>query len=209
MQKTKRPLSFLLAVLMIVGMFAAAPFTASAEDKVIGENVIFKLGDTIVLPGNGIYIKRNKYDGAREVHVNGTVTRFESDGYQYSLEIQEWGVYTYLDTFGYWEEMEQGLSVLGITFSGSGTESDPYMPKLAFGEVESTWAGDGEGTEDSPWLIKDLNDLRTLSANVKNGMTYSGKYLKLAADIDCGSDNWETIGGVFRKAEKAAAEKRG
>ena len=30
MQKTKRPLSFLLAVLMIVSMFAAVPFTASA-----------------------------------------------------------------------------------------------------------------------------------------------------------------------------------
>ena len=199
MHKTKRPLSFLLAVVMIVSMFAVVPFTASAEDKVIGENVIFKLGDTIVLPGNGIYIKRNKYEGAREVHVNGTVTRFESDGYQYSLEIEEWGVYTYLNTFDYWEEMEQGLSVLGITFSGSGTESDPYMPKLALGEVESTWAGEGEGTEASPWLIKDLNDLRTLSANVASGMTYSGKYLKLTTDIDCGSDNWETIGGADAK----------
>ena len=30
MHKTKRPLSILLAVLMIVGMFAAVPFTASA-----------------------------------------------------------------------------------------------------------------------------------------------------------------------------------
>ena len=97
MTKTKKPISILLAVLMIVGMFAVVPFTASAEDKVIGENVIYKLGDTIVLPGNGIYIKRNKYEGAREVHVNGTVTQFESDGYQYSLEIEEWGVYTYLE----------------------------------------------------------------------------------------------------------------
>ena len=32
MNKTKRPLSFLLAVVMIISMFAAAPFTASAED---------------------------------------------------------------------------------------------------------------------------------------------------------------------------------
>ena len=84
---------------------------------------------------------------------------------------------------------------MGITFTGSGTESDPYMPKPALGVVESTWAGEGEGTEASPWLINDLNDLRTLSANVASGMTYSGKYLKLAADIDCGSDNWEPIGG--------------
>ena len=32
MHKTKRPLSFLLAVLMIVSMFAAAPFTVSAAE---------------------------------------------------------------------------------------------------------------------------------------------------------------------------------
>jgi len=74
------------------------------------------------------------------------------------------------------------------------------MLKPALGVIESTWAGEGEGTEASPWLIKDLNDLRTLSANVADGMTYSGKYLKLTADIDCGSDNWEPIGGekMFR-----------
>ena len=196
MQKTKRPLSFVLAVLMIVSMLAAAPFTASAEDKVIGEGVIYKLGDTIVLPGNGnYYVKDSERHPAQTVSGNGTVTQLEGDDYSYTVEIDGWGIYAYLNTFDYWEEMEQGLSVLGITFTGSGTDSDPYLLKLAFGEVESTWAGEGEGTEASPWLIKDLNDLRTLSANVASGMTYSGKYLKLAADIDCGSDNWEPIGG--------------
>ena len=196
MQKTKRPLSFLLAVLMIVSVFAAVPFTASAEDKVIGENVIYKQGDTIVLPGEGTYyVKDSESHPAQEISGNGTVTRFEGDEYSYTVEIGGWYIYARLDTFDYWEELNQGQSVLGITFSGSGTESDPYLPKLALGEVESTWAGEGEGTEASPWLINDLNDLRTLSANVASGMTYSGKYLKLAADIDCGSDNWETIGG--------------
>ena len=200
MHKTKRPLSFLLAVLMIVSMFAAVPFTASAEDKVIGENVIFKLGDTIVLPGEGTYyVKAGERYSAQRIYSNGTVTQFEDDEWSYRLEIDGWGIYASLDTFDYWEELNQGQSVLGITFTGSGTESDPYLPKLAIGEVESTWAGEGEGTEASPWLINDLNDLRTLSANVASGMTYSGKYFKLTADIDCGSDNWEAIGGANAK----------
>ena len=195
MNKTKRPLSFVLAVLMIVSMFAAVPFTASAEDKVIGENVIFKLGDTIVLPGSGIYyVKDSERHPAQEIYSNGTITEFEGDEYSYSLMIDEWGIYARLDTFDYEAELNQGLSVLGIKFTGSGTESDPYLPKLALGVFESTWAGEGEGTEDSPWLINDVEDLRTLSANVKSGMKYTGKYLKLTADIDCGSGNWEPIG---------------
>ena len=192
----RKPLSVLLSILMVLSVFGGMAFTASAESKQIGEGVIYKQGDVIVLPGDGdYYVKGSKYSSARKVNRNGTVTRFEGDEYHYRLMIGEWGIQAYLDTFDYEEEMSQGLSVLGIKFTGSGTESDPYMPKLALGEVESTWAGDGEGTEDSPWLIKDLNDLRTLSANVASGMTYSGKYLKLAADIDCGSDNWEAIGG--------------
>ncbi|MBR0303066.1 MAG: hypothetical protein IJQ80_04390, partial [Clostridia bacterium] len=191
----KRLLSGLLAFIMIASLFAAIPFTAGATEKTIGEGVIYKLGDTIVLPGDGIYyVKDSERHPAQEVYSNGTITEFEGDEYSYTLEIGEWGIYARLDTFDYEAEINQGMSVLGITFTGSGTESDPYLPKLALGVFESTWAGEGEGTEDSPWLINDVEDLRTLSANVKSGMKYTGKYLKLMADIDCGSGNWEPIG---------------
>ena len=37
MNKTKRPLSFLLAVVMVIGMFAAVPFTASATTYSSGD----------------------------------------------------------------------------------------------------------------------------------------------------------------------------
>ena len=43
MHQTKRPLSFLLAVLMIVSMFAAVPFTASAANS-IAVNQYIRLG---------------------------------------------------------------------------------------------------------------------------------------------------------------------
>ena len=196
----RKPLSVLLSILMALSVFGGMAFSAGAESKTTAEGVIYKLGDTIVLPGDGVYyVKDSERHPAQRIYSNGTVTRFEGDEYSYTLEIDEWGIYAYLDMFDHQEELNQGLSVLGITFTGSGTESDPYLPKPALGVVESTWAGEGEGTEASPWLIKDLNDLRTLSANVASGMTYSGKYLKLAADIDCGSDNWEAIGGANAK----------
>ena len=197
MQKSfiRKPISVLLSILMVLSVFGGMAFPAGAESKTIAEGVIYKLGDTIVLPGNGIYyVKADKYGSPRNVSGNGTVTRFEGDEHSYMVMIDEWHIYAHLVTFDYEEELSQGLSVLGITFTGSGTESDPYMPKLAFGEVESTWAGDGEGTEDAPWLINNVDDLLTLSANVKNGMTYSGKFLKVTDNIDCGSDSWEPIG---------------
>ena len=201
MTKMKKPISILLSILMMLSVFSGMTLTVGAAEKTIAEGVIYKLGDTIVLPGDGIYyVKDSERHPAQRIYSNGTITQFEGDEYYYRLEINEWGIYAYMETFDYWEELNnQGQSVLGITFTGSGTESDPYLPKLAIGVVESTWAGEGEGTEASPWLIKDLNDLRTLSANVADGMNYSGKYLKLTADIDCGSDNWEPIGGANAK----------
>ena len=150
----RKPLSVLLSILMVLSVFGGMAFSAGAESKTIAEGVIYKLGDTIVLPGNGVYyVKDSERHPAQRIYSNGTVTRFESDGYSYRLQIDGWNIYTYIDMFDHLEELNQGLSVLGITFTGSGTESDPYMPKLAFGEIESTWAGDGEGTEDAPWLI--------------------------------------------------------
>ena len=52
----------------------------------------------------------------------------------------------------------------------------------------------GEGTEASPYLISGLDDLKSLRDSVNGGTDYSGKYFKLTADIDCGTDNWVPIG---------------
>ena len=55
MQKTKRPLSFLLAVVMVISMFAAAPFTASAttysSDYIEARNL--QVGDIITGTAEG------------------------------------------------------------------------------------------------------------------------------------------------------------
>lgn len=58
----------------------------------------------------------------------------------------------------------------GGTFSGTGTESDPY-------------------------LIEDLADLQALQAAVNGGEPYADKYFKQTAEIDLSSvANWEPIG---------------
>lgn len=69
MQKTKRPLSFLLAVLMIVSMFAAVPFSASAttysSDYIEARNL--QVGDIITGTAEGAY-----FDGYTIILKGGT-----------------------------------------------------------------------------------------------------------------------------------------
>ncbi len=60
---------------------------------------------------------------------------------------------------------------------------------------------EGEGTEASPYLIKDAADLEQLAANVSAGNTYAGKVVKLAANIDLGNMSWKPIGGASRSNE--------
>ena len=61
---------------------------------------------------------------------------------------------------------------------------------------------DGEGTEANPFLIEDLDDLKTLSKDVSDGYTFEGRYFKLTSDIDMHTkDNteenaWTPIGST-------------
>ena len=97
----RKPLSVLLSILMVLSVFGGMAFPAGAESKTIAQGVIYKQGDTIVLPGDGDYYV--DYYGATPVSGNGTVTRFEGDEYGYELEIDGWDIYAYLDTFDYEE----------------------------------------------------------------------------------------------------------
>jgi len=47
--------------------------------------------------------------------------------------------------------------------------------------INGVWAG--SGTEQSPYLIADLDDLIKLSNNVNSGISYADTYFKLTADI--------------------------
>ena len=54
---------------------------------------------------------------------------------------------------------------------------------------------EGEGEENDPYLIEDVEDLKKLAENVKNGTDYEGKYFQLTANIDLNNEpNWTPIG---------------
>ena len=46
----------------------------------------------------------------------------------------------------------------------------------------------GSGTDTDPYLIRNIDDWRALSANVRSGRTYDDQYFLMTADIDLGDD---------------------
>ena len=72
------------------------------------------------------------------------------------------------------------------------------LPAFTFAD---TWDGsavsealDGEGTEESPYLIATGADLAYFAAQVNGGNGYSGKYIKLTDDIDLNNAAFTPIG---------------
>ncbi|MBQ6765719.1 MAG: T9SS type B sorting domain-containing protein [Paludibacteraceae bacterium] len=73
------------------------------------------------------------------------------------------------------------------------------MPLVAM--AFSTWDGasaapwtKGSGAASSPYIIETAEQLAYLAQHVNAGTTYSGKYFKMAADIDLNGKQWTPIG---------------
>ena len=73
------------------------------------------------------------------------------------------------------------------------------MPLVAM--AFSTWDGasaapwtKGSGAASSPYIIETAEQLAYLAQQVNAGTTYSGKYFKMAADIDLNGKQWTPIG---------------
>ena len=58
--------------------------------------------------------------------------------------------------------------------------------------VDTIWSG--SGTESNPYLITSAAELAGLAQKVNNGTSYSGKYFKLTTDIDLNNYEWTPIG---------------
>ena len=192
MNHSKKILAIVLALMMVVSSFAGMTITANAAQKAINSGEVFCAGDTVLAPA-GTYFKPDPYGSVMEITDNFTV---DSIAYTYGENYRiDLSIFTgiSMNTMDYPEAEEKDLVVVGIKFTGTGTESDPYMPTLALGDKEAVWDGEGKGTEASPYLIKTADDLRALSNNMKNDILYNGKFFKVTADINCG-DSWEPIG---------------
>ena len=60
------------------------------------------------------------------------------------------------------------------------------------GNYDTSWSG--SGTESSPYLISTEEELAGLAYSVNNGTTYSGSYFKQTADLDMSEFWWKPIG---------------
>ena len=61
-------------------------------------------------------------------------------------------------------------------------------------KASSGYTFSGSGSETAPYLIKSATDLAGLAANVNSGTNYHGKYFKLEANIDLMGHEWTPIG---------------
>ena len=67
---------------------------------------------------------------------------------------------------------------------------------------------EGEGEENDPYLIEDVEDLKNLAENVKNGTDYEGKYFQLTVNIDLKNEEWTPIGTIVYTGEFGRSEER-
>ncbi len=63
-----------------------------------------------------------------------------------------------------------------------------------YGEVNPSLFADGSGTQSSPYLISNETQLRAFAAAVNTDENFSGKYIKLSADITL-TQQWTPAGG--------------
>ena len=67
---------------------------------------------------------------------------------------------------------------------------------------------EGEGTAANPYKIQNVEDLKKLAENVKNGTDYEGKYFQLTVNIDLKNEEWTPIGTIVYTGEFGRSEER-
>lgn len=64
-------------------------------------------------------------------------------------------------------------------------------------EIDSAIFAGGTGEAEDPYLIADKEQLKAFASSLNSKIDYSGKYVKLAEDIDISGETWSPIGGSF------------
>ena len=105
--------------------------------------------------------------------------------------------FTYGDDFQIKSPVISGYVASSPYLSGSITEDIVLAVEYKNYDV---WDGtastsfDGEGSEQSPYIIATAEDLAKLSADVAGGNDYADKHFKLNVDLDLANINWTAIG---------------
>lgn len=72
----------------------------------------------------------------------------------------------------------------------------------AFKSNLDSYALQGSGTENDPYVISSVDELKAFRDDVNGGNAYAGKYVKLTADVDLQCKQFEPIGNTSAKAFK-------
>ena len=91
-----------------------------------------------------------------------------------------------------WNRLAALLLCLSL---GVGTVGVSPLTALTVNAADVTWQG--EGTEESPYLISNVAELQKLATDVNNGTNMQGKHFKLTTSLDLSSvENWTPIGNA-------------
>jgi len=83
------------------------------------------------------------------------------------------------------------FSTLGLSVANIVKDNYSTSPREIV-EVNASWSG--SGTESDPYLISSIADMNTLSTNIRNEIGYYGTYFKLTTDLDYAGVDFMPIG---------------
>ncbi len=109
----------------------------------------------------------------------------DATGYYYSLPTSESGVRQY-------------YCVVTATINGHSASINTDTVTVTLTAVPGTEVFSGAGTKESPYKIKDLNDLKTMQSIMEKGYGMEGKYFELQANLELPS-NWDGLGTLIDK----------
>ena len=89
-----------------------------------------------------------------------------------------------------------GICTMPDLLLRQGSYAENSQPNIWDGtNTDTSWLNKGDGSNGNPYIIEKGAQLANLAQSVNNGTAYSGKYFKLANDIDLASYEWTPIGG--------------
>lgn len=93
-------------------------------------------------------------------------------------------------------------STMGVGYAQEGAENDIKVTEKNTNQnvreldgIESKQIfSAGEGSLENPYVVSNLEEFKAFRDDVNSGNNYSGKYIKLGADIDLNNEEWTPIG---------------
>lgn len=175
----------------------SAPYTFTMPAKEVTVSALFE--KDAEQPTTGSY-KDGTYTGSAKGHdstVPVTVTVTVENGNISRIDVTKQN-----ETKGYWEKAIAIIEKL----LGLGNDSDVNDVKTISGATQSSTAikeavqnalksaEEADGSENKPYVITNIDQLKVFADAVNKGNSYAGKYVVLGANLDLANVDWAPIG---------------